>query len=127
MNTTATAKWEDAIGASVSIACAIHCLAAPFLVALAPVLVGETAEKWLSGFLILLSGVILARGWKTHRHVGPPLVFLVGASLLVIGRLSHALPHELEHVVIVTVALFFVGAHVYNFKCSKKCCGSETH
>jgi len=123
--TTTTAKWEDAIGASASIACAIHCLAAPFLVALAPVLVGETAEKWLSGFLILLSGVILARGWKSHRHVGPPLVFLIGASLLLVGRLTAVIPTDLEHVVIVTVALFFVGAHVYNFKCAKTCCGSH--
>lgn len=122
---TMTTKWADTIGASASIACAIHCLAAPFLVALAPVLVGETAEKWLSGFLILLSGTILARGWKTHRHVGPPLVFLVGAILLVCGRLSHTLSAELEHVMIVAVAVFFVGAHVYNFKCSKKCCGSH--
>jgi len=122
---TAIAKWEDAIGASASIACAIHCLAAPFLVALAPVLVGETAEKWLSGFLILLSGMILARGWKTHRHVGPPLVFLVGASLLLVGRLTDVLPESLEHIVIVTVVLFFVGAHVYNFKCAKACCGSH--
>ena len=124
MTTTTMNKW-DAIGASASVACAVHCLAAPFLVALAPALVGETAEKWLSGFLILLSGVILARGWKTHRHVGPPFVFLVGAGLLLVGRLTSVLPDALEHVVIVTVALFFVGAHVYNFKCSKKCCGSH--
>lgn len=123
--TTATTKWADTVGASASIACAIHCLATPFFVALAPVLVGETAEMWLSGFLILLSGVILARGWRTHRHIGPPLVFLVGAILLVFGRLSHALPDELEHMMIVAVALFFVGAHVYNFKCSKKCCGDH--
>ena len=122
--TTAT-KLEDAVGISASVACAIHCLAAPFLVALAPSLVGETAEIWLSGFLIAVSGAILARGWKTHRHVGPPLVFLVGASLLVVGRLTALLPTELEHVVIVTVALLFVAAHVYNFKCSKKCCGSH--
>ena len=120
-------NYEDAIGAGASIVCAIHCLAAPFLVALAPVLYGETADLWTSGLLIGLSGVILARGWVKHRHVGPPVVFGVGSLLLVASHLSHEIHHELGHAGILVVALCFVGAHIYNFKCSKKCCGLEAH
>ena len=126
MNTVAT-KYEDAIGAGMSIACAIHSLAAPFLVALVPVLYGESADLWMSLGLIALTGAILARGWVKHRHAGPPIVFAIGSLLLLGSHLTEVLPHELEHGVIVAVALFFVGAHVYNFKCSKKCCGTSGH
>lgn len=127
MLTKTLTEYEDAIGASASIACAVHCLAAPFLVALLPVLYGETADLWLSGSLILLSGVILARGWVKHHHVGPPVVFAVGSVLLIASHLSHEIHHELGHVGILAVSLCFVGAHIYNFKCSKKCCGDDHH
>ena len=119
------ALWGDVFGGAASVTCAVHCMATPFLAALAPVLVGERVELGASVGLLALSGLIVGRGWWTHRHHAPVLVYLLGAGLLLGARLGGVVPHDWEHAVMALVAGVFVSAHAINATCSRRCCGTQ--
>lgn len=93
MNTTApsapTSTLRDArgdfLGIALLTACAIHCLAAPSLVALSPWLASEASE---SLFMVATCGVgllVLGLGIRRHRQPWPILLGAVGLALCLAG------------------------------------------
>jgi hypothetical protein len=104
----------DAVGASLSTLCAMHCLAMPFLLAFLPAFSFLANEKWERGLcltLVLLASACLAHGCRQHRHwrlllwlgVGGPLVLF--AQWLLPDHSGHTQHHgHLE------AGIMFVGA-----------------
>lgn len=78
----------DFIGFSASLLCAIHCMAVPFLVTLAPLArLHVFHASWLEYTVIFLSfcigSISLVHGYQTHHQNGLALVILVAGFLLI--------------------------------------------
>ena len=81
----------DTTGACLSFACAFHCMATPFLVAVLPFiglsfLIGERAE-----FVLIIIAAVLATGslvWGVRYHGSWQVFLILGAAVafIVIGR-----------------------------------------
>jgi MerC mercury resistance protein len=85
----------EAWAAAAPLLCAVHCLAAPLLVALAPALApGEAAERAFMAASLVLAGVASALGWRAHRRLAPPVIVAAGALLW----LAHLTPAPIPEV-----------------------------
>ena len=128
-------SW-DSLGATASLACALHCAALPLIFGLLPgvqLALSATAPEWsgLAGMLlwsheaeryvvsIVLSfaAVVLGLGFRRHRSRTPMAVALIAGVLMVIGAFGHWEAAEKSHV------LFQVGgglgialAHLLNLR-----------
>lgn len=70
-------------------ACAIHCAATPFLVAVAPAFVRETTVEWsLLGVTLLIAIVVLRNGHRAHGSHLPLAVTAAGVGLWVASLLG---------------------------------------
>jgi len=90
--------------------CAVHCLAAPFLVLFLPgFAIGARAEQWLLVGSTVLAGWFLAQGWRVHRRLWVPLVGGAGVLLwtLSLARVVDVVP---EPVTTVLGAVLLAGA-----------------
>lgn len=84
-------RW-DRLGIWASIACALHCLAAPLLFLLVPRMAGVWSHPWshalIALFVLPLALFALGRGYRMHGRVwvvaaaGVGCVFLLGGGLL---------------------------------------------
>ena len=123
----------DKLGASASLACAVHCAVLPFVVTLLPVyglsfLVGETVEWILVGVAVSLAAVSLLLGYRQHRSVRVLTMLSAAVVLLVVGHLTG---HEASHlggavplnktILAVAGGLILVGAHILNYRLCKSC------
>jgi hypothetical protein len=93
-------------------ACAIHCVAAPVLVLIAPgIAVGSRAEWWLLYASTALAGWLLARGWQVHRRTAIAVLGLAGLSIWAtsLAHVTRPIPEPVTTVVgamMVAVALY---------------------
>lgn len=114
-------SWNlDFLGFSVSVLCAIHCLALPFLLSLGlfgglNCLHHPLVEWGLIGTTVLVASPALYRGYLQHSHVRP--VWIAGAGFLLLGfsRLSIAD----EHLLTAAGGLLIATAHWFNWKYGK--------
>jgi MerC mercury resistance protein len=89
---SATNRWDRA-GVVVSGACAVHCVLLPLVTAALPVLgLGRLLDARFEWVLVATTAVLGGVGhWRAfrhnHHHVAPGVIFLVGFSLVVSGRL----------------------------------------
>ena len=123
--------WIDRIGATGSFLCAIHCLAAPLVLALIPTL---GAAAWFGdrveiGFVLFVSIVGQRRRHQQH-HV--PVTMALGIAVLWAGILVPRLHHQLTwHVLAMgTGGLLVASAHIANLRASRRhdaglCCAAE--
>ena len=81
--------WErfDKAGTAVSLTCAVHCVAFPFLVGFAPLLAGsflwgEAFEETMAACSLIIATPALARGYLRHRRPWVPLAFVVGVVFM---------------------------------------------
>ncbi|MEM6854770.1 MAG: MerC domain-containing protein [Planctomycetota bacterium] len=90
-------RW-DRLGIIASLACVVHCLAAPFLLLLLPTLGSmwsHPAAHWVLAALVLpLAGVVIWRGYRLHRKRLALIAVSLGAALIVAGLVLPALPAE---------------------------------
>ncbi len=92
----------DKFGTAISIACAVHCIALPFLIATLPLiglsfLLDATAERIFILASICLAAFSLCWGFTIHKRVQALLVFAT-ASIMIISAvfiLPHN-PHDVE-------------------------------
>jgi len=79
----------DRLGIVASAACAVHCLAAPFLLLLLPVagsIWAHPAVHWvLAGLVLPLAVVVVFRGYQLHGRRWALVVASLGAALIVSG------------------------------------------
>ncbi|MBS0225064.1 MAG: MerC domain-containing protein [Proteobacteria bacterium] len=129
--------WIDRIGATGSFLCAIHCLAAPLVLALIPTL---GAAAWFGdrieiGFVLFVSVVGLLStlsSWRRHRRHHIPATMVLGIAVLWTGILVPRIHHQLTwHVLAMgTGGLLVASAHLANLRASRRhdaglCCAAE--
>ncbi|MBS0201164.1 MAG: MerC domain-containing protein [Proteobacteria bacterium] len=129
--------WIDRIGATGSFLCAIHCLAAPLVLALIPTL---GAAAWFGtrvevGFVLFVSvmGLLsVLTAWRRHQQHHIPATMVLGIAVLWAGILVPKLHHELTwHVLAMgTGGLLVASAHIANLRASRRhadglCCAAE--
>ena len=120
----AAALWVDQLGAGLSLACAVHCMATPLLLSLLPLvglgfLADESVETLLLGASLVLAVGSLCWGFRIHHQ--RRTLLLLGAALLLIvyGRLS---PEETVEIVgVVLGAGLLACGHLLNRHLCKTC------
>ena len=127
------ARWRtfDRMGMTLSLACAIHCLAMPVLLPLIPLLagsflVGETTESVVLSITLMIAAPTLFRGYLKHRKFRVPAIFLLGLFFLALrpSAFHHDHVHEGEalHFVFAALAGFSLAiGHWINLKLCKSC------
>jgi hypothetical protein len=113
----------DAVGATASIACAVHCAIVALALGLLPIL-GFMANPWIDIGFLGLSAVIgvasLVPSWWHHGERRPLQSFAVGLALLLVARIN--LPSPLVELALVLAgAAFVVRAHWLNRMLLKAC------
>ena len=88
MNMTGMQTFTDKMAMSLSLLCAIHCLASPLIIVMLPSLValqfdGETFHVWMVLAVIPTSVYALTMGCTRHKHYRLLALGLVGLLLLV--------------------------------------------
>lgn len=120
------------VGSGLSLACAVHCLLMPFLIAVLP-LVGLSFMAHGAFDLILIMAAILAAvanfcwGYRKHNKLSPGVWIAIGSILFLLGQF-HAL--HAHHVVISVVGgVCFLASNLLNRKLCKSCetCCHEDH
>ncbi|HET7267522.1 MAG TPA: MerC domain-containing protein [Oleiagrimonas sp.] len=115
----------DRAGATASLLCAVHCAALPFVLALLPLLglgflAGHAFERGFVLFAATLAGVVLVRGYRTHRRRAPLLAAIPGLALLVAGVCVDLDAAVVAHTLMVTAGGTLVAcAHLVNLRCSR--------
>lgn len=84
--------WLDRIGLSASLLCAIHCLAAPFLLLLLPAagsIWAHPAVHWVLALLVVPLAIwVLYNGYRKHRNRLTLVAATAGAMLILAGLIS---------------------------------------
>jgi MerC mercury resistance protein len=116
-------RYLDAAGFSASLLCAIHCAFVPVLVTLSffeglYFLADPTIERVvlaMSFFLALAS--LLPSYLKHHHRLSPILIFVLGAFLIILGRLDLS---SLWEILFTSVGATCIAvAHLVNWKLHK--------
>jgi hypothetical protein len=115
----------DLAGATLSGACALHCLAVPALVAAAPVLgsgwlASELLETALLGMAVAVSAICAALGWRAHRRRRVPAAFALAAAVLLAG-FAVGESGALGRALMVAGALGIAAAHLANRRLCRAC------
>ncbi|MEM6260172.1 MAG: MerC domain-containing protein [Planctomycetota bacterium] len=91
--------WLDRVGISASVLCAIHCIAAPFLLLLLPAagsIWSHPAVHWvLAALVVPLALWVLFKGYTRHRRRLTLTAALMGGVLILAGLIApmiHASP-----------------------------------
>lgn len=109
----------DFIGFSTSLLCAVHCIALPFLLSLAPLLGLQFLEnEWIELLIIATSFIIaslaISHGYLSHHRKRMALfMVMAGFSFIVIGHASGI--EWLEIIFSVLGGVTIAGAHLVNW------------
>ena len=116
----------DKFAASLSIACALHCLLVPsFLIVTSGTLALSIDNEFIHWAILFLAIPIsiyaLVTGASNHNHYGVFLIGMAGLGILVATALSESFLAE-TYVIIFTLAgsAFVVFAHLKNFQLCKE-------
>ncbi len=117
---TTTLDW---VGATLSLACAVHCLGAPVLLTAVTAFGIETGNERFETFMVY-SVVAIATGagilgLRRHGSLQPVLLLAAGASAFLFLR--PAVAHAWEPIVTVGGALMVIAGHYRNWAMSKPC------
>lgn len=93
--------------------CAVHCLATPLLVAVAPSVVGPQMEWALLGLTVVLVVVALTGGLRSHRDLRPAPLLAAGLAVW-LGSLLHVFHPLPEEPITALAALVVATGLVWN-------------
>ncbi|MFC3123331.1 MerC domain-containing protein [Agaribacter flavus] len=118
----------DKLGVWISGLCAVHCLALPLLLPIAPVIASSFfAEHWFERVILSLSVVIgfaaMFIGFHQYHRQLYPLYSLAAGALIYWNK--DALGHELEPFTVTVGAALIIGAHVLNLRLCRQCKGCK--
>lgn len=108
-------RWLDRIGATGSIACALHCSILPILIAVLPGLgVGLLASRTVEVVFVIAASVLASvsmwMSWRRHRHIRAKSLLIPGVLILWFGILTPAIhDHVVAHAVVMTLGGVLVG------------------
>ena len=112
--------WLERAALGASVACLVHCLALPLLLAALPVLstvldVPESIHVWILAFAIPTSAIAFVTGRAHHGAIYPLVLGVGGLFLLAIGALVFG-TSAAETPVTVCGSLMLAGAHLANWR-----------
>ena len=92
----------DSIGAFLSLACAIHCIAIPILVGILPLIglsffLNQTVEKVFVIASIVLAAVNLCWGYTIHKKIRILAMFFAAAVMVISGMFVLPHSHTFDH------------------------------
>lgn len=118
------AALTDKIGVCLSLSCAVHCMAAPLVIAAAAAMGFELAvgDFWHSIFILstcLIAAANFSSSYRRHRRAGIWLLFALAAASLVAGHFAREGPHETA--LTVFGGLMLAGCHLLNHRYCRGC------
>jgi MerC mercury resistance protein len=121
----------DAVGATASLACAVHCAVVALLLGGLPA-ASFFAAPWIDwaflGASLLIGLVALVPGYRRHRQRAPLMLFSAGIALLLSLRSMQVPPSVAEMTLVVVAASLLVAAHWRNRGALHSCaCGPRHH
>ncbi|QDV23210.1 MerC mercury resistance protein [Aureliella helgolandensis] len=135
LSTNRQGGWQDWLGITASVACAVHCAAMPFVIGFLPMfglqfLSHESFHATMAILCFAIAIIAFLPGWRQHRRMIPAAI--AGAGITVIGFAAFAM----DDCCASCVALPTQDAHTTNaatshetVNCSASCCAccpSET-
>ena len=129
LNTSGSHRWDYG-GVTVSMLCIAHCIAAPALVAWAPVLAATEHQTHiaLSFGLFFLGLLAFLPAHRRHGRIGPALTAVLGFAMLVSTTLLPAggASEFWETALTVAGGAFLITAHLTNVHYCRRCrrCGA---
>ena len=116
--------WIDQIGVGLSLACAVHCLAAPLLLTALPLLGLSFVADDMTEVVLLSSALVLAVGslcWGFQRHKSGRVFLLlaVAVALIATGRLFAE--DRSESLLVVAGAVILAASHALNWHLCRSC------
>lgn len=125
----------DKVGATTSLACAVHCALMPLVITFLPLLglswlAGEKAEWVLFAGSIGIASTSLCLGFRQHRSQTALRVFVAGSSILVLGRVGDELHWAPDYVVfLVSGGSTIAVSHLINHRLCKayRYCAPHLH
>lgn len=130
---TKIGKWLDAAGATASWACAVHCLALPFLISLLPLiglsfLLSETTERVFIGISIILALLsLLPAYFREHGKLRSIFLAAAGIGLIILTHLLFEEDLTLKFIFLLTGAILISAAHFLNRRLCRACEVCLTH
>ena len=117
----------ESVGAGLSLACAIHCLALPIFLSVIPLgfaelLADDRIEFAILGSAVIISLVVLWWGHKTHKE--SRLFFAIPVALVIFG-FAHSLEHPFHGFVMALGGCVLAGAQLLSRRLCHTC--SECH
>lgn len=112
----------DRAGATLSVLCAIHCLATPFILVLLPAAAAhsEAAEAWIVTASLLIGLSAMRASWRRNGARLPRAGIACGLAAIVASRLL--LHGTAETILVFTGAAILVTAHLFNCReCNHRC------
>ena len=116
--------WIDQIGIGLSLACAVHCLAAPLLLTALPLLGLSFVADELTEVVLLSSALVLAVGslcwgFRQHKSGRVFLLLAVAVALIATGRLFAE--DRSESLLVVAGAVLLAASHALNWHLCRSC------
>lgn len=114
-------NW-DAIGVTVSIACAIHCAVLPLAISSLPlfginIIENESFEYVMIAIAFIIGVYSLYHGFKKHHHsFYPIIVFSVGILFL----LSKQIFKDYHNILLIPAVAAIIYSHYLNYKLCRK-------
>lgn len=110
----------EGIAVGATVACLVHCLALPLLIAIIPVIpavlpIPDHFHAIALGLAIPATGGALFAGYRRHRVVAPLFAGTAGLALLTLGA-THWEATPLETPVTVLGSLCIAAAHLVNWR-----------
>lgn len=123
-DTTAQASWAGAVAQWLSLGCAVHCMAMPFLVAALPLMgMGFLLDERVETAVILGSAALatfsVTLGYRVHRRSTVLKGLSLAVLLLVVGRVAP--PGPIETAFTAAGAFTLAGTQFWNRRLSKPC------
>lgn len=114
-------KLSEKLGMVLSVGCAIHCLATPFVITALPFLGGVWENVYLEGFLLsgslCLAVYLLMKDFIEHRQSFPLILLFFGSILNLIGFFSH------QELLTILGGFTLAAAYLVNWQHRKTCKG----
>ncbi|MCC7054157.1 MAG: MerC domain-containing protein [Gemmatimonadaceae bacterium] len=122
----------DVVGATASLACAVHCAVVAVFLGAMPAAASFLAAPWIEWIFLAASTLIglasLLPGYRSHGLKTPLLLFTAGIAMLAVLRATHASPSLAEMLVVIVAAGCLVSAHWQNRGAMHRCrCGPAHH
>jgi hypothetical protein len=121
----------DTVGATASLACAVHCAVVALFLGTLPA-VSFIAASWVEWVFLGASTVIgllaLVPGYRRHQLRMPLILFVSGLTILVTLRAVQAAPSFGEMALVCVAAVCLIAAHWQNRGARHRCaCGPRHH